>query len=477
MGCPFCVRGDGGLERESTSCGDGGLGRRPPLTRPVTCSHDRGLQRNDEAKNWCVWWCSLRAEPRVLLLGGPLIVWCSELWQSYAERCRACCCGNTGKPTTTPSIPSKFETVFNPDAENAPDGFGRRGYRFKSSGSEVPGPGQYGRPQGIESSAKRPSLSKKGYGAGFASQAERFGGSVLQQVAVQPGPGAYGQDRGVPSDRYTTADTPAASSSFKRAENRSVARRSDPTPGPGAYTPQERNTPLAFNSTLKSAEFRSTTKRFGDARATRGGTAPGPGYYEHATGLGDKTDMLAASLPTAAFRSKTLRGGSRASGAEQFPMDPVFGYNGSDMREGREKVQSVGKTAEKPGPGAYNPKLDMQFSMEAARKSSFFSNDRLDRFGRSVVGELRAQAHDPSPGPGHYELVKGDGPATAAASPRKGKHSAAAQQKPSNIFASTSPRFKGGNDSRRAPGPAYYNPTKPALNRRSYHLNLAQRWV
>lgn len=62
-------RGDGGLERESTSCGDGGLGRRPPLTRPVTCSHDRGLQRNDEAKNWCVWWCSLRAKPRVCLVG------------------------------------------------------------------------------------------------------------------------------------------------------------------------------------------------------------------------------------------------------------------------------------------------------------------------------------------------------------------------------------------------------------------------
>lgn len=403
----------------------------------------------------------------------------SEMCCSAADWRCVRLCASAGKPTTTPSIPSKFETVFNPDADDAPDGFGRRGYRFKSSGSEVPGPGQYGRPgKGIESSSKRPSLSKKGYGAGFASQAERFGSGVLQQVAVQPGPGAYGQDRGVPSDRYTTAATPAASSAFKRAENRSVGRRADPSPGPGAYNPQGRNTPVPFNSTLKSAEFRSTSKRFGDARAGRGGTAPGPGYYEHGTGLADKVDMLAASLPTAAFRSRTLRGGSRDSGGpEQFPMDPVFGYNGSDMREGREKVQSVGKTPQKPGPGAYNPKLDMQFSMEAARKSSFFSNDKLDRFGRSVVGELRAQAHDPSPGPGHYELVTGEGPVTAAASAPKGKPSAPVPQKPSNVFASTSPRFKTGSDSRRAPGPAYYNPTKPALNRRSYHLNLAQRWV
>ena len=343
----------------------------------------------------------------------------------------------------------------------------------------MPGPGQYGRTgQGIESSSKRPSLSKRGYGAGFASLAERFGGGVLQQVAVQPGPGAYGEDRGVPSDKYTSAATPSASSAFKRPENRSVLKRTDPSPGPGAYTPQGRRTPVPFNSTLNSAEFRSTTKRFGDARAGRGGTAPGPGYYQLATGLGDQVDMLAASLPTAAFRSKTGRGGpTAAGGAEQFPMDPVFGYNGSDMREGREKVQSVGKPVVKPGPGAYNPKLDMQFSMEAARKSSFFSNDRLDRFGRSVVGELRAQAHDPSPGPGHYELVSGEGAVAAAASPPRGKPSAPAPKKPTNVFASTSPRFKGANESRRAPGPAYYNPAKPAMNRRSYHLNLAQRWV
>jgi hypothetical protein len=372
--------------------------------------------------------------------------------------------------------------VFNADAHDAPDGFGRRGYRFKSSGSEVPGPGQYGRPgQGIESSSKRPSLSKKGYGAGFASQAERFGGGVLQQVAAQPGPGAYGTDRGVPSDQYTVAASSAATSAFKRAENGSVKKRANPSPGPGAYNTQGRNTPVPHNSTLTSAEFRSTSKRFGDARAGRGGTAPGPGYYEHNSGLGEQVDMRAASLPTAAFRSRTGRGGSLqlSGGAEQFPMDPVFGYNGSDMREGREKVQSVGKTAAKPGPGAYNPKIDMQFSMDAARKSSFFSNDKLDRFGRSVVGELRAQAHDPSPGPGHYELVMGEGVEAAAASPPKNKRGAVppAAKKPSNVFASASPRFKVSSESRRAPGPAYYNPAKPALNRRSYHLNLSQRWV
>ena len=370
--------------------------------------------------------------------------------------------------------------MFNPDAQDAPDGFGRRGYRFKTSGTEVPGPGQYGRPGvGMETSSKRPSLSKKGYGAGFASQAERFGGGVLQQVTAQPGPGAYGTDRGVPSDSYVNAASSGATSAFKRPENASVKKRLDPSPGPGAYTPAVRKTPVPFNSTLTSAEFRSTSKRFGGSGG--GGTAPGPGYYEQQREMGDQVDMLAASLPTAAFRSRTGgRGGSlsASAGAEQFPMDPVFGYNGMDMKEGRDKVQSVGRAAPKPGPGAYNPKLDMQFSMDGARKSSFFSNDKLDRFGRSVVGELRASAHDPSPGPGHYELVMGEGAAGGAAvarSPYKPRGKIPA--KPSNVFASTSPRFKLAGESRRAPGPAYYNPAKPALNRRSYHLNLSQRWV
>ena len=373
--------------------------------------------------------------------------------------------------------------MFNPDAHDAPDGFGRRGYRFRTSGTEVPGPGQYGRPGGgIESSSKRPSLSKKGYGAGFASQAERFGGGVLQQVAAQPGPGAYGTDRGVPSDSYVNAASSAATSAFRRPENGSVKKRQDPSPGPGAYNTVGRTTPVPFNSTLTSAEFRSTSKRFGDARVGRGGTAPGPGYYEQERALGEQVDMLAASLPTAAFRSRTGRGpeGGMSGGAEQFPMDPVFGYNGMDQKEGREKVQSVGRSAPKPGPGAYNPKIDMQFSMDGARKSSFFSNEKLDRFGRSVVGELRAQAHDPSPGPGHYELVMGEGAAggagaAVARSPSKPRGKVPA--KPSNVFASTSPRFKLAGESRRAPGPAYYNPAKPALNRRSYHLNLSQRWV
>ena len=70
-----------------------------------------------------------------------------------------------------------------------------------------------------------------------------------------------------------------------------------------------------------------------------------------------------------------------ATRAEHFPMDPQFGYNGMDRKEGREKVESVGRPEAKPGPGAYNPKGGiggaMQFSMDAQRKSSMFSNDKV----------------------------------------------------------------------------------------------------
>ena len=341
--------------------------------------------------------------------------------------------------------------MFNDDAATAPKGFGRRGYRFKTSGSEVPGPGQYGRAgAGMESCLKRPSLSKKGYGAGFASQAERFnGGDAAPLGPAAPGPGAYGKT-GVASDAYTIPATSAAGSAFRKHDNASVVQRSEPMPGPGAYDPGSRSAPQPFNQSLNSAQFRSSSKRFGSAAAAaRTATAPGPGSYEHESALAGQVDMLAASLPTAAFRSRSGRGGEAAPAtrAEHFPMDPQFGYNGMDRKEGREKVESVGRPEAKPGPGAYNPKGGiggaMQFSMDAQRKSSMFSNDKvtnlfihtnscreiltlrfrvfvvaqLDRFGRSVVGELRAQAHDPSPGPGHYTLSLGEG--EAVASPQK----------------------------------------------------------
>jgi hypothetical protein len=78
---------------------------------------------------------------------------------------------NQGK--TIPSIPSKFETVFNNEAEA--DGFGRRSYRFASEITDVPGPGAYDSKSRLASNGVGTSQSRRGFGVGFASQSDRFG--------------------------------------------------------------------------------------------------------------------------------------------------------------------------------------------------------------------------------------------------------------------------------------------------------------
>jgi hypothetical protein len=396
---------------------------------------------------------------------------------------------------TQPSIPSKFETVFNREAEHAPEGFGSRGYRFTFSGSEVPGPGQYGYAAGAAAGGgaggleKAPeSLSRKGYGAGFASQDERFKGDFVSRLGGgAPGPGAYGTLTDAPR-----VDNIKGSAAFQPANSRSVTGKADVVPGPGTYDRKDRGRkPISG-----AAAFRSGTQRFGSKAAeARIGSAPGPGSYEAGPGglMSDRVDMLAVSLPSAAFRSATghqpssrLRGGGAAA---EFPDDPIFGFNGHEQRDARSNARR--KRPPAIGPGAYDPKLDPQFSMAAHRKSSMFSNDGVGRFGQSVAAQRRARTVEPSPGPGHYapSLSKpiatlpkggggGGGSSRAGGSRSRSRRGGGAAAVPRQ-FGSSSPRFRpsgaGGARGPRAPGPAYYNPR--GVDPRSYHLNLARRWM
>eukprot|EP01051_Picozoa_sp_SAG22_P019510 SAG22_NODE_3627_length_1607_cov_1.543103_2_plen_95_part_00 len=72
---------------------------------------------------------------------------------------------------SVPSIPSKFETVFTAEAEA--NGFMRRTYRFQSNVTEVPGPGEYEASSRLANQHQE-GQSRRGYGVGFASQADRF---------------------------------------------------------------------------------------------------------------------------------------------------------------------------------------------------------------------------------------------------------------------------------------------------------------
>eukprot|EP01047_Picozoa_sp_COSAG01_P057050 COSAG01_NODE_6549_length_3613_cov_3.710871_1_plen_317_part_00 len=300
-----------------------------------------------------------------------------------------------------------------------------------------------------------------------------------------PGPGAYGTLTDAPR-----VDNIKGSAAFQPANSRSVTGKADVVPGPGAYDRKDRGRkPISG-----AAAFRSGTQRFGSKAAeARIGSAPGPGSYEAGPGglMSDHVDMLAVSLPSAAFRSATghqpssrLRGGGAAA---EFPDDPIFGFNGHEQRDARSNARR--KRPPAIGPGAYDPKLDPQFSMAAHRKSSMFSNDGVGRFGQSVAAQRRARTVEPSPGPGHYApslskpiatLPKGGGGGGSSRAggsrsrSRKGGGAAAAPRQ----FGSSSPRFRSsgaGGGGPRAPGPAYYNPR--GVDPRSFHLNLARRWM
>ena len=208
-----------------------------------------------------------------------------------------------------PSIPSRFETIFNGEAEKAPKGFGRKGYRFAYSGNDAPGPGHYS--AGGSLATRAGTFSAKGYGAGFASRSQRFPQGEDRSVAL-PGPGHYGIP---PSD--TRAHNVKGSAAFQPATGQPRGHPKSAGPGPGSYREQ-----IQSGGSGASAAFLSTTQRFNLASLSRAATAPGPGAYG-----GEEPqsfDMLAATLPTAPFRSST-ESKAKQNVAAAFPDEPVFG--------------------------------------------------------------------------------------------------------------------------------------------------------
>ena len=280
-----------------------------------------------------------------------------------------------------------------------------------------------------------------------------------------PGPGAYG----VPAEPARPGNAKgSAAFAVAVAGSRSTAAAAEGVPGPGAYDRKDRGrAPIAGASA-----FRSGTQRFGTKQAAaRAGSAPGPGSYTPVRS--EQSDMLAFALPTATFRSKTsrlARNSASASVTDEFPSDPVFGYNGRHAQSARAKLRKDDRLTTNVGPGAYNPKLDPEFDMSAHRKSSMFSNHGVGRFGTSTKANSRLNASDDVPGPGHYAVDVSPAPRK----PLKPSEQEKMRAIEGKIFGAA-PRFQTGLKSQRAPGPAYYNPKRP--DPRSYHLNLARRWI
>lgn len=208
----------------------------------------------------------------------------------------------------------------------------RRTYRFDSNVTEVPGPGEYEARSKLAAAA--PSQSKRGYGVGFASQVcpepaaaldapapaysclfapaltlscggqtDRFSGKGGEEK--QPGPGSYEARKDGRDWSEVPKNGPTAP--FQPHNSRAITTKVAVAPGPGQYTKVDAKGVQYVPPNQVAAAFKSGSNRFKPLGAGRLATAPGPGTYEARGGVaeGFNTDMLAQSLPSAAFRSTT----------------------------------------------------------------------------------------------------------------------------------------------------------------------------
>lgn len=350
---------------------------------------------------------------------------------------------------TAASIPSKFETVLHmgPREKN---GFWGRTLRFTESDNELPGPGAYAAAtSSFENNSE--SFSKKGYGNGFVSKTKRASPAIRTRA---PGPGQYDLV-GIRPTRENDFNRAAATSSFAPGKQVSSlgGRKTTDVPGPGQYNVGEATT---FTEHTKAKTI-GTSKPFNTTGAQLSSVAkatamlPAPGAYEQ-RGMAEQL----SALPSSAFCSGATR-----------PWEPPVESAQAQALRGIEhpaiKPQQIGYRKDKaqatPGPGTYEPKIDIE-TFKGAPTSSMF-DPHLDRMGNSVRPN-RKKKMEPPPGPGHYhENIhdRQDEPVLVS----------------SSFFMSNVARIRGPDPELLPPGPAYYNPDN--VSKKSFHLNARQRWL
>ncbi|KAI9193188.1 uncharacterized protein BJ171DRAFT_640845 [Polychytrium aggregatum] len=311
-----------------------------------------------------------------------------------------------------PSIPTKFQTFHFDDRE--PKGFNSTAPRFDLNPNELPGPGYYQKPSRI-ALIDEASISKKGFGVGFASKLRRFRKPPTELEFLPVAPGQYNVSG---HSRYSHSLSSSKTSSFAKPVAAPAPKRRA-LPGPGQYdaAPPTKSGHVAESGAV--FVFKSKTRRseINCPEATPGWDAPPPGAYE-------VRDITHRSGAVAAFKS-TIR-----------------------------KQQSSQKT-NAPGPGSYEL-INKPLRNLAKRRSEF----------TSVV-----QA-PPRPYSGHKGIVPGPGFYELASASDAVQHKGPVAN---HVFASASPRFPV-NPNGSKPGPGFYQPV-PELKFRSFHLNIDGIWT
>jgi len=390
--------------------------------------------------------------------------------------------------TTRPTIPSEYVTTLNSGA-GISRGFGSSESRWNGArADETPGPGAYKTGERRGAMGYAPPRAK---GPGFDTGSESWGSKGMGGLASKgsrfsstssdgPGPAAYGVIT-------TTADGsrmgrlsgpwgpagPGASAAFRQHDSRARAKKGEvgePVaetlgPGPQSYDsgPARDHTSLVTENKLGGASMASKTARWSDRKVEKAPQQTPASAFPGSFGNG--SSVMTAPGFGSFGRQKRMENRAKGSrlnsrgGAAHLPSQPIptFYTAAEEIVRARE-VGDPERAAEAritPGPGTY----DSNVVIKARHTLPTRTIGQALRFGTLGLGS----AADPTPGPADYGRYKAQGDIqnrpTGGASMRNGES-----------------RFSGqGGPDQEIPGPAYYNPDKP--DKKSYHLNLAQRWV
>eukprot|EP00731_Ephydatia_muelleri_P031534 Em0023g41a len=252
-------------------------------------------------------------------------------------------------PSTTASIPSKYQTFFAPITEKK--GFRSQAPRFADQldVDDCPGPGTYSTAEGFKKTDI--SFSKRGIG-GFASKTKRF----PCESRTSPGPGVYNPQ---PMKNQQDFNRAGVSSNFQipLVLGKKTVHSS---PAPNTY-----NVTMIDNvrSSVAQSSFKSTTKRSIEQPCSEN---PAPGQYS----VNDYVLHKRVSGLGAVFKSKTNR----------------YMLDNQD---------------ETPGPGTYTP-----HNTPSQRLLSY----RPKHYLCLSAPAMPLPPLPPPPGPGHYET---QGPAVS----------------------------------------------------------------
>lgn len=410
--------------------------------------------------------------------------------------------GQKAQMTSAASIPSKFETILYTGATEA-DGFGARVTRFQSQVADLPGPGAYH--QGSSAESFSDSFSKKGYGNGFVSKTNRWFKAQATGPPVHfPGPGAYEKTDWLGEKKKNDFNEASATSAFREKESAALVAKDEPIPGPGTYEHDKRQ--RRRGNRVKRYPKDHSKRNAYSAPGMR--TGKGFGEYD------DRNNITNDANPEGnnSFGSRDIRFKSSVKdedditpGADAYnpnkeytlqnpyldPKVPSMAFKSETKREG---INTGGEDEHKePGPGHYR-----MYEADEIRRGELdetgwrqFKTGQLDKFGNPLN---RRVPLDNYPGPGKYETnssslkIADKYPTSNYQYPGPNGYSDATKKRALNYgryLRKTSASISASLQQDivktsfiKAPGPAYYNPDKIALNeKRSYHLNLHGRFM